>query len=120
MTVPELDAVHRRLNLVRWVAWVDLLLLIALVVASRMGNRDLVRVLGPVHGINFLLLLVIVGTAALDGLWSWWFPAAVFVTGGPVGALVGEWFVGRRLAARAVTETNGATGTTTPHEWERQ
>lgn len=91
------EAVHRCLRVVRWVAFVDLLLLIALLVASRMGNRDLVRLLGPIHGINYLALVALVGTAAIDRLWGWWFPLAVLLTGGPPGAFVGEWLVGRRL-----------------------
>lgn len=93
------DLVRRRLRLVRWVALADLVLLVVLVASSLSGNRPFVRVLGPLHGANFLLLLTIVGTAAADGLWSWWFPAGVLVTGGPLGALIGEWAIGRRLAA---------------------
>ena len=87
------------MRIVRAVAMVDLILLVALVSSSLTGNREFVSVLGPLHGGNFLLLLVIVGTAAADGLWSWWFPAGVLLTGGPLGALVGERLVGRRLAA---------------------
>jgi hypothetical protein len=95
--------VRRRLRLVRLLALADLLLLIALLAASFSGNRELVRVLGPLHGGNFLVLLVVVGTAAADGYWGWWFPAAVLVTGGPPGALAGEWLIGRRLGARGGT-----------------
>lgn len=98
-TVPEeAGRVRRRLRIVRWVALADLVLLIALVTASRLGNRELVGILGPIHGGNFLLLLVIAATAAADGLWSWWFPAGILFSGGPPGALVGEWLIGRRLA----------------------
>lgn len=100
------ERVRRRLSLVRWIALVDLILLVALVMSSLSGNRQLVSILGPLHGGNFLLLLVVVGTAAADGFWSWWFPLAVLVTGGPLGALIGERVVVRRLAARnhAVTD----------------
>lgn len=98
MTPTEhIATVHRRLNVVRWVAVADLLLLIALVAAAWAGNRDLVRLLGPIHGINYLALVALVGTAAIDWLWGWWFPLAVLLTGGPPGAFVGEWLVGRRL-----------------------
>lgn len=101
-------AIRRRLRVVRWVGWVDLILLVALIIASRTGNRELVRVLGPLHGINFLVLVAIVSTAAVDGLWTWWFPAAVFFTGGPVGALVGEWYISRRTAQKTVSTVNTA------------
>jgi hypothetical protein len=89
---------RRRLRIVRVIALLDLLLLAVLLAASFSGNRDLVSFLGPIHGGNFVLLLVLVGTAASDGLWSWWFPAGILVTGGPVGALIGERIVCRRLA----------------------
>jgi hypothetical protein len=92
------DRVLRRLHILRWVAFVDVVLLIALVSCSLSGARDLVRILGPLHGGNFLLLLTIVGTAAADGLWSWWFPAAVFFTGGPIGALAGELIIRQHIA----------------------
>jgi hypothetical protein len=92
------DRARRRLSIVRWIALADLLLLVTLLAASFTGNRDLVGVLGPIHGGNFVLLLVMVGTAAADGLWSWWFPAGVLVSGGPIGALIGERLVSRRLA----------------------
>ena len=93
----RLERAKRRLRIVRWFALADLLLLVVLTAASFVGNRELVGILGPIHGANFVLLLVLVGTAAADGLWSWWFPFAVLITGGPPGALVGEWLVGRRL-----------------------
>ena len=46
-------------------------LLVALVASSLSGNRQSVGVLGPLHGGNFFLLLVIAATAAADGLWGW-------------------------------------------------
>lgn len=83
-------------------ALADLVLLIALVASSLTGQRELVRALGPAHGINFLLLIAIAATAVLDGLWGWWFPAAILLTAGPLGAIVGERVVQRRIAAGAV------------------
>ena len=93
--------IRRRLRIVRWLALLDLVLLVALIAASLAGQRDIVRILGPLHGINFLLLLTVAATAALDGLWGWWFPAAILLTAGPLGALVGEWVLGRRHGDRA-------------------
>ena len=91
--------IRRRLRVVRLIALVDLVLLIALLTASLTGERALVHILGPLHGVNFLLLLAVAATAALDGLWGWWFPAVILLTAGPPGALVGEWVIGRRIAA---------------------
>jgi len=92
------DRVQRRLQIVRWFALLDTILPIALVTAAVTGQRNVVHVLGPVHGINFLLLVVFAGTAAIDGLWGWWFPALILVTAGPIVALFGERMIGRRLA----------------------
>ncbi|NOK63865.1 MAG: hypothetical protein GFH27_549357n32 [Chloroflexi bacterium AL-W] len=89
---------RRPLQIVRWVALANALLLVTLVTASVMDNREWVSVLGPLHGGNFMLLLTIVGVGAVDKLWSWWFPVGVFFTGGPLGALIGEWIISRRLA----------------------
>lgn len=105
MTEELAQRVRRRLRLVRWVALADAVLLVVLVGSSLVGNRDLVRLLGPIHGGNFLLLLTVVGVGALDGLWRWWFPALVLLTGGPPGALIGEWRILRRLATHGAAST---------------
>lgn len=97
------SAVRRRLYIVRWVALADALLLVALVTSSLLDRRDLVSVLGPVHGGNFLLLVVLTYTGAADGLWGWWFLAATVFSGGPLGAFIGERVIERRLAERADT-----------------
>ncbi|MBC8163982.1 MAG: hypothetical protein H7Z42_22460 [Roseiflexaceae bacterium] len=104
MTNVFVQRARRRLRLIRWVALADALLLVALVAASLNGNRELVRILGPLHGGNFLLLLTLAGVGAVDGLWRWWFPIAVLLSGGPLGALIGEWQIGRGL--RMTTHTH--------------
>jgi hypothetical protein len=99
-------AVLRRLRIVHWIALADALLLIALVTSSLTGRRDFVHVLGPLHGVNFLLLLTAAATAALDRLWGWWFPLAILLTAGPIGALGGARLIARQFAASG--ETTGA------------
>lgn len=91
------ERLSRRLRIVRVVALVDFVLLLALVSAALTGQREMVQILGPLHGINFLLLLVIVGVGAIDGVWEWWFPVAVLLTAGPPGAFLGEWIMRRRV-----------------------
>ena len=91
---------RRRLRLVRWVALCDVVLLAALLFASFTGAREWVSLLGPLHGGNFLLLLTVVGVGAADGLWGWWLLFAVLVTAGPLGALVGEWWIARQRKQR--------------------
>jgi len=99
-SMQQTERIHRRLRIVRVVASVDLVLLIILVSAALTGQREIVHILGPLHGINFLLLLVIVGVAAIDGVWGWWFPAVVLLTAGPPGAFLGEWILHRRAGAQ--------------------
>ena len=103
------ERIRRRLGIVRRVALVDLVLLIALVSSSLADRREFVQVLGPLHGVNFLLLLVVAATAALDGLWGWWFPGIILITAGPPGAFVGEWAIARRTASAGVVENVGPT-----------
>lgn len=58
-----------------------------------------VSILGAVHGGFFLTLVTVVAVGASERLWSWWFPAVIEVSGGAVGAFVGERVLARRLVA---------------------
>ena len=97
----------RRLRIVQWVALADLLLLAALITSAVTGARDLVHILGPLHGVNFLLLIALVGIGAIDALWGWWFPALVLFTAGPPGAFIGEWIIRHRLAKDSRPKSDG-------------
>jgi len=90
--------IRQRLRVVQVVALVDFVLLVILISAAVTRQQNIVHILGPLHGINFLLLLVIVATATLDGLWGWWFPLLVLFTAGPPGAFIGEWLILRRIS----------------------
>ncbi len=90
--------IRQRLRIVQVVALIDLVLLVTLISAAVTRQQNIVHILGPLHGINFLLLLVIVATSALDGLWGWWFPLLVLFTAGPPGAFIGEWLIRRRIS----------------------
>jgi hypothetical protein len=109
MPMPQIERVERRLRIVRVVAFVDLVLLIILVSAAITGQKEIVHVIGPLHGINFLLLLVIVGVAAIDGLWRWWFPVVVLLTAGPPGAFIGEWILHKRVREQKLLVHNTST-----------
>ena len=98
-SLPSSERISRRLRTVRLLACADLILLCALVSAALTRQHEIVQVLGPLHGINFLLLLAMATTAALDGLWGWWFPLAILLSAGPPGAFVGEWLIQRRIQA---------------------
>ena len=96
--------IRQRLRVVQIVALIHLVLLAMLVTAAVTRQQNLVHILGPIHGINYLLLLVIVSTAALDGLWGWWFPLLVLFTAGPPGAFIGEWLILRRTSLQQKEE----------------
>jgi integral membrane protein len=99
LNAEKYSKIKRRLNIVRWIAIPDALLLVALVAVSKafLNNRELVSILGPIHGINFLLLVMVVSLGAVDKLWKWWFPLITFFTGGPIGAFIGETIISRQL-----------------------
>jgi hypothetical protein len=94
------DSSRGLLNLVLVVGIVDALLLLALVyVAFIDRDEGAISVLGPIHGVGYLALLYLTGQGALQRHWGWWFPAVVLVTGGPIGSLLGEVRLRRRLTA---------------------
>ena len=92
------DPTRLLLRRVAVVALLDTVLLAALLAASLTDSEAWVDVLGPVHGLGFLLELFLALRGAGERLWGWWFPVAVVVTGGPLGALIGHRVVTHRLA----------------------
>jgi integral membrane protein len=94
---------RRLLNAVLVVGVTDFLLLLVLLYFAWIADDDgVVSILGPIHGIGFLALLYLTYRGALERFWPWWFPAMVLVTGGPVGSLIGELVLRRRI--RPVSE----------------
>ena len=87
------------LKFVRWVALVDLVLLIVLLSASFFHEDRLVGIFGLTHGIVFIILIAIVAMGSMQKLWSWWFFIATLVTTGPPGVLVGEIIIMRKAKA---------------------
>jgi hypothetical protein len=89
---------RRLLNLVLAVGIADALLLVVLLYVAFVNRSDsAVHLLGPIHGIGYLVLLGLTLQGLLSRFWGWWFPAAVLVTGGPLGSLVGDVVLRRRL-----------------------
>jgi Domain of unknown function (DUF3817) len=98
-TTPD---VKKLLNTVLAVGIADALLLVVLVYFAWIDRSDnAVHVLGPIHGLGFLALLGLTANGALQRLWGWWFPALVLVTGGPLGSIVGDVILRRRVGAAA-------------------
>lgn len=94
----------RFLNIIAVVAILDFVLLIPLVWASRWvaDKHDLVSMLGPIHGVLFLVLIGLVAWGSIQKWWGWWFPLITVITGGPVGSLIGDWIVRRKLKETAI------------------
>ncbi len=65
-----------RLGVIRVLALADALLLSGLLVASITDARELVSVLGPVHGLTFLALLYQWFRGAGEGHWGWRYPCS--------------------------------------------
>jgi hypothetical protein len=95
----QADRTRRTLRWVAIAATIDFFLLVPLLVASISNNDSVVSILGPIHGIGFLIQLFLTVRGAGERLWGWWFPAIVIVTLGPPGALYGHLRISRQLAA---------------------
>jgi hypothetical protein len=72
-------------------------LLVPLVIAGLTDAEGVVGILGPLHGVGFLILLYLTVAGAGRSLWGWWFPAIVVVTLGPPGSLIGDVRIRREL-----------------------
>jgi Domain of unknown function (DUF3817) len=93
---------RRALNVVLAVGLADALLLVVLMYFAFVDRSDAaVSVLGPVHGLGYLALLYLTVAGAGAKRWGWWFPAIVLVTGGPLGSIVGDTALRRRLPPRS-------------------
>ena len=90
------DETLRLLTRIRWVAVLDFVLLVPLVIAALRDADGVVSILGPIHGIGFVVLLVLCLKGWSEDRWGLWFPALVVVTLGPPGSLIGE----RRIRAQ--------------------
>lgn len=97
---PSSASQRRALNTVLAVGIADALLLVVLLYFAFVDRSDAaVSILGPVHGVGYLILLYLTVTGASGKRWGWWFPGIVLVTGGPLGSIVGDVVLRRRLDA---------------------
>src|SRR5829696_259648 len=100
VSAPDTIDVARARRFLRWVAIaaaLDFLLLVPLVIASLSDADGVIHVLGPIHGIGFLIQVFLTVRGAGERMWGWWFPLVVVVTGGPPGALIGHLKVSKDL-----------------------
>jgi hypothetical protein len=93
---------RRLLNVVLAVGIADGLLLLVLLYVAFVDRSDAaVSVIGPIHGIGYLILLALTAKGAGEKRWGWWFPFIVLITGGPIGSIAGDLILRRRLPAQA-------------------
>lgn len=95
----ERQRMRRWLNILAWVAVIDFILLVPLVYSASFfaDHHDVVRILGPIHGFGFMAMLGICIRGVGERWWGWWFPAIIVITLGPLGSLIGDWLVRRRV-----------------------
>ena len=97
--MPSREEVRRALNQVAVVAVIDAVLLVPLVIAAIKHADGTVSILGPLHGIGFLILVGLVIRGTVRGYWGWWFPAIAVVTGGPPGCLIADLRIRRQAGS---------------------
>jgi len=89
---------RRLLDVTLVVGILDALLLAVLVYVAFIDRSDAaVSAIGPVHGIGYVLLVALTAYGARERHWDWWFPAIVVGTGGPLGTVIGDVILRRRL-----------------------
>ena len=97
-TVPDPGSTRRQLNVLLVIGLVDFGLLLVLVYFAFVDRSDAaVSVLGPIHGVGYVILVALCGLGALRRRWGWWFPAIVLLTAGPPGTIIGDLVLRRRL-----------------------
>lgn len=90
---------ERKARALQWMCWTEAITYSALFLFWVSGNAVGTAVMGSIHGLTVLAFaaMLIMITPAMR--WSWWFDAAVLLTG-PIGAIV----VYERLRRHGVPE----------------
>jgi hypothetical protein len=78
---PSDRARRASLQLVRTVAIIEAVLLLALVLGL-VVFPGAVSIVGPLFGLAFAYLVYLAATGVTRGMWGWWFPGVVLVTVG--------------------------------------
>lgn len=97
----ERKRMRRWLNVLAVVAILDFILLVPLIYSASFfaDHHEVVRILGPIHGFGFMVMLGICFRGVGERWWGWWFPGITVITLGPLGSLLGDLQVRRRLNA---------------------
>lgn len=94
--MPDRAETLRKLQVVRLICLVDLVMLVVLLYFSFSDTEAGVHVLGPIHGVVVLVLLYLTLVGAGEKRWPWWFAVTTLI---PPVALVFEERMRRQLRA---------------------
>lgn len=95
--MPDTSETLKKLNLIRWLAVADAILLLGLIYVAFVDRSDsAVSIIGPIHGVGVLAQMYYAAVGAGEGRWGWWFVGLVVV---PFGGVAGDLKLRRDLAA---------------------
>lgn len=79
VSTTDVPQTKKRLKLVAVLAAIDVLLLVALLIGYLdIVNSDAYRpIVGPVHGVTFMVLAAVTAWGVIEKRWNWKFPALV-------------------------------------------
>ncbi len=86
----------KKLDRIRILAAIDLLLLVVLLFFSFSNDESGVSILGPIHGVIFLILLFFTAVGAREKRWGWLFCVTTII---PLFALLYEAKLRREIVA---------------------
>ena len=95
--MPDRAETLKKLDLIRIIAAVDLVMLVVLVAFSLTDNGTGVSVLGPIHGLIVLVLLYLTAVGVTEKRWGWIFPVTTLI---PIFALFYDQKLRREVLAR--------------------
>jgi len=96
--MPDRETTLKKLDRIRILAAVDLLLLVVLVYFSRWvsANETGVAIVGPTHGAIVLVLLYLTAVGVSEKRWGWLFPITTLI---PIFALLYDAKLRREIVA---------------------
>ncbi len=94
--MPDRETTLKKLDRIRIVAAVDLLLLVVLLFFSFSNNESGVSILGPIHGGVVLVLLFLTVPGVSEKRWGWLFPITTLI---PIFALLYDAKLRREIVA---------------------
>ena len=94
--MPDRETTLKKLDRIRILAAVDLLLLVVLLYFSFSNNEGGVSILGPIHGAIVLVLLYLTAVGVSEKRWGWLFPITTLI---PIFALLYDAKLRREIVA---------------------